>query len=310
MGVVTGEGREARQVVPDKKKVWRGGGWAALLIVWVVWGSTYLAIKVGVESMPPLLMAGARFAIAGLIMLPFALRGGSRPQRAEWVGCGITGVLMLGANAALSYAEKTVPSGLASLLIATVPLFMLGFDAALNRVRLGWAPLLGLVVGLCGVGFLSGADRGHVSAAGVVICLCAAACWALGTILTRRVTTPASPALGSSMQMIVAGAVLLAAAAVSGEAGSFQFTAVSGRSWLAFVYLIFIGSVVAFSAYVVAVRALPTATVATYAYVNPVIAVLLGTAILGERLSASMLLGGALIVSAVVLVVRQSPPSH
>lgn len=292
-----------------RKERGRGGGWAALLVVWVVWGSTYLAIKVSVESMPPLLMAGARFAIAGMIMFPFALRGG-RPRRAEWLGCGIVGVLMLGANAALSYAERTVPSGLASLLIATVPLWMLGLDAALNRVRLGWAPVCGLVIGLCGVGFLSRTGGGHVSAAGVVICLCAAASWALGTILSRRVATPANPALGSSMQMLVAGAVLLGAAAVSGEDGSFRFAEVSGRSWLAFGYLIAIGSVVAFSAYVVAVRTLPTATVATYAYVNPVIAVLLGTLLLGERVSTSMLLGGALIVGAVVLVVRQSPPSH
>lgn len=283
----------------------RGSGWAALLIVWVVWGSTYLAIKVGVESLPPLLMAGARFAIAGLIMFPFALRGGQRPRRAEWLGCGAVGLLLLGANAALSFAERTVPSGLASLLIATVPLWMLGLDALLNRARLGWAPVCGLVIGLCGVGFLSQVRGGHVSAAGVIVCLCAAACWALGTILSRRLPSPANPALGSSMQMLVAGTVLAGAAAVSGEAGSFRFAAVSGRSWLAFGYLIFIGSIVAFSAYVVAVRALPTATVATYAYVNPVIAVLLGFGLSGERLSTSMLLGGVLIVGAVALVVRR-----
>ncbi len=316
MGVETRSGREARQVVLRKERAGKGGGWAALLVVWVVWGSTYLAIKVGVESLPPLLMAGARFAIAGLIMLPFALRGGRRPRRAEWLGCGIVGLLLLGANAALSFAERTVPSGLASLLIATVPLWMLGLDAAVNRVRLGWAPVCGLLIGLCGVALLfgqqslSGAGDGHVSAAGVVVCLCAAASWALGTILSRRLATPASPGLGASMQMLVAGAVLLGAAAMSGETGSFRFAAVSGRSWVALVYLIFVGSIVAFSAYVVAVRALPTATVATYAYVNPVIAVLLGFLVLGERLSMSMLLGGVLIVGAVVLVVRQKPPGH
>lgn len=310
MGVETRSGREARQVVLRKETAGRGGGWAALLVVWVVWGSTYLAIKVSVESLPPLLMAGARFAIAGLIMFPFALRGGHWPRRAEWLGCGIVGLLLLGANAAVSFAERTVPSGLASLLIATVPLWMLGLDAALNRVRLAWTAVCGLVVGLCGVALLSGTRSGHVSAAGVVVCLLAAASWAFGTVLSRRLPTPASPGLGASMQMLVAGVVLTGAAGVSGEAGSFRLAAVSGRSWLAFGYLIVIGSIVAFSAYVVAVRALPTATVATYAYVNPVIAVLLGFAVLGEHLTALMLLGGALIVGAVVLVVRQSPPSH
>jgi drug/metabolite transporter (DMT)-like permease len=189
-------------------------------------------------------------------------------------------------------------------------LWLLGFDAGLNRVRLGLAPVLGLLVGLAGVGFLSGSAGGSVSAVGVVICLCAAASWALGTILSRRVATPGNPALGSAMEMLVAGAVLLAVAGGTGEIGSFRLAAVSGRSWLAFGYLILIGSIVAFSAYVVAVRELPTATVATYAYVNPVIAVLLGTTLLNERLTTSMLAGGLLIVGAVVLVVRQNPPSH
>ncbi len=316
MGVVTGEGREAGQDVrPEKEGVRRGGGWAALLIVWVVWGSTYLAIRVAVESLPPLLMAGGRFVIAGLIMFPVAARRGRtgrtwRPAWAQWRGCAVVGVLMLGANGALSFAERTVPSGLASLLIATVPLWLLGIDAGLNRVRVGWAPVSGLVVGLIGVGLLSGSASGAVSAAGVVICLCAAASWALGTLLSRRLATPASPALGSSMQMLTAGAVLLTVAAASGEFGSFHPAAVSVRSWLALGYLIGIGSIVAFSAYLIAVRKLPTATVATYAYVNPVIAVLLGSTVLGERLTPSILAGGALIVAAVVLVVRRSPAAH
>jgi drug/metabolite transporter (DMT)-like permease len=284
-------------------------GWAALLVVWVVWGSTYLAIRVGVESLPPLLMAGARFLIAGAIMFPVAVRSGW-PSRAQWLGCGIAGMLMLGANGALSYAERTVPSGLASLLIATVPLWLLGFDAVLNRARFGLLAAAGLVVGLAGVGLLSWTAGGSASVAGVVICLLAAASWALGTILSRRLSTPGSPALGASMQMLTAGAVLLCASAAGGEFGSLHLAAVSARSWLAFGYLIVFGSIVAFSAYVLAVRALPTTTVATYAYVNPVIAVLLGTTLLDEKLTGSMVLGGVLVVGAVVLVVRQRPPSH
>ena len=326
---MTGEGREIGQYVRSKKdRARRGGAWAALLIVWVVWGSTYLAIRVAVESLPPLLMASSRFLIAGLIMFPFAVRqsrasGAHWATWAQWRGCAIVGLLLLGANAALSFAERTVPSGLASLLIATVPLWLLGFDAGLNhyrgdaippnppgQARLGWTPVLGLLVGLVGVGLLSGSTSGSVSAAGVVICLFAAASWALGTILSRRVPTPDNPALGSSMQMLSAGAVLLAVAAASGELGSLHPAQVTARSWLALGYLIVFGSIIAFSAYIIAVRKLPTATVATYAYVNPVIAVLLGTTLLGERLTPSMFIGGALIVGAVVLVVRRGPAAH
>jgi drug/metabolite transporter (DMT)-like permease len=273
----------------------------------VVWGSTYFAIRVAVESLPPLLMAGGRFVIAGLILFPVAVRSG-RPSRAQWLSCALVGTLLLGANGALSVAERTVPSGLASLLIATVPLWMLGMDAALNRKRLGWKPVLGLLVGLGGVGLLSGSMSGTVSVAGLVTGLCAAVSWAFGTVLSRRVPMPDNPMLGSAMEMITAGVVLLCSAAVSGEASSFHAPAVSVRSWLALAYLIAIGSLVGFSAYVIAVRTLPTATVATYAYVNPVIAVLLGTTLLGERLSPVMFLGGALIVGAVVLVASRGRP--
>jgi drug/metabolite transporter (DMT)-like permease len=297
--------------------------WVCLLIVWVVWGSTYLAIKVGVETMPPLLMAAARNLVAGLIMFPAAMGARRRairagqvvrrwPSRAEWTGCAVVGVLLLVANGAVGIGEKTVPSGLAALLVATVPLWLLGIDAVLNHARLGLAPVAGLALGLAGVGLLSGlgGGSGRISAAGVVVILAAAFTWALGTIMTRRVTIPSSPALASGMELLCGGVALLAMAAAAGEFGSLHLAGVSWRSWLALGYLIVAGSIVAFSAYGIAVRALPTATVATYAYVNPVIAVLLGTLILGERLTPAMFGGGVLIVGAVVLVVRRSPPAH
>jgi drug/metabolite transporter (DMT)-like permease len=297
--------------------------WVCLFIVWVVWGSTYLAIRVGVETMPPLLMAAARNLVAGLIMFPAAIGARRRaisaghqvsrwPRRAEWIGCAVVGVLLLVANGAVGIGEKTVPSGLAALLVATVPLWLLGFDAVLNHARLGLAPVAGLALGLVGVGFLSGlgGGSGQVSAVGVVIILAAAVMWALGTIMTRRVTIPSSPALASGMELLCGGLALLVLAAAGGEFGSLHLAEVSLRSWFALAYLIVIGSIVAFSAYGIAVRSLPTATVATYAYVNPVIAVLLGTLILNERLTPAMFGGGALIVGAVVLVVRRSPPAH
>ena len=319
-------GQEARRIVRGQKETEptrRASlvAWGSLLIVWVVWGSTYLSIRIGDETIPPMALAGVRFLIAGLIMFPFALRqagtaerSGGRywPRRAEWLGCAVVGILLLGANGAVCVGETTVPSGLTALLIATVPLWLLGMDAVLNHARLGLAPVAGLAVGLAGVGLLSGLGGGRagVSAAGVVIILCAAAAWALGTIMARRVRTPSSPALTSAIQLIIGGAVLLILAAVTGEFGSFRLSGVSDRSWIALGYLIVVGSIVAFSAYVVAVRLLPTATVATYAYVNPVIAVLLGTLILSERVTPGMLAGGVLIVGAVILVVRRSPPAH
>jgi drug/metabolite transporter (DMT)-like permease len=297
--------------------------WVCLLIVWVVWGSTYLAIRVGVETMPPLLMAATRNLVAGIIMFPLAVRSrrtaaragqvaGYWPRRAEWVGCAVVGVLLLVANGLVGVGEKTVPSGLAALLVATVPLWLLGIDAVLNHARLGLAPMAGLGLGLIGVGLLSGlgSGSGRISVAGVVIILGAAAMWALGTIMARRATIPSSPALASGMELLCGGVALLVLATAAGEFGSLHLAEVSWRSWLALGYLIVVGSIVAFSAYGIAVRALPTATVATYAYVNPVIAVLLGTLILNERLTPAMFAGGALIVGAVVLVVRRSPPAH
>ena len=199
-----------------------------------------------------------------------------------------------------------------ALLVATVPLWLLGIDAGLNHARLGLARLAGLALGLAGVALLSGLGGGSrgTSVLGVVMILAAAAAWALGTIMARRVTIPSSPALASGMQLLCGGAALLVLAAGTGEFSSLRLAEVSGRSWLALAYLIVVGSIVAFSAYGIAVRTLPTATVATYAYVNPVIAVLLGTLILDERLTPAMIGGGVLIVGAVVLVVRRSPPAH
>jgi drug/metabolite transporter (DMT)-like permease len=297
--------------------------WVCLLIVWVVWGSTYLAIRVGVETMPPLLMAAARNLVAGAIMFPLAMGARRRairagqavrrwPSRTEWIGCATVGILLLVANGAVGIGEQTIPSGLAALLVATVPLWLLGIDAMLNHARLGRAPMAGLALGLIGVGLLSGlgGGSGRISVVGVVVILVAAFTWALGTIMTRRVTIPSSPALTSGMELLCGGVALLVLGSAAGEFGSLHLAQVSWRSWLALGYLIVVGSIVAFSAYGIAVRSLPTTTVATYAYVNPVIAVLLGTLILNERLTPAMFAGGALIVGAVVLVVRRSPPAH
>jgi drug/metabolite transporter (DMT)-like permease len=305
-------------------------GWLALLVVWVLWGSTYFAIRVGVETLPPLLMAGTRYVVAGLLMFPFALRSGGpemraadRPRASGWWSAVLVGTLLLaGGNGGVSVGERSVPSGLAALLVATVPLWLILIDRILNGIRIRRLAMAGLTAGVIGVGFLAGpfgsgtghAGVGHGAASGspgtgIVIILAASVSWASGTIVSRRVPLPSRPLLATSMQMLAGGVVLLAAAAAAGEFSGFDVSRVSAASWLALAYLIGPGSIIAFSAYVVAVRRLPTATVATYAYVNPVIAVLLGTAFLGEALTASMLAGGALIVVAVALVVRSQAAS-
>ena len=307
----------------------RRAGWLALLVVWVLWGSTYFAIRVGVETLPPLLMAGTRYVVAGLLMFPFALRSGGpevraadRPRASGWWSAVLVGTLLLaGGNGGVSVGERSVPSGLAALLVATVPLWLILIDRVLNGTRIGRLAMAGLIAGVIGVGFLAGpfggtghAGAGHGAASsstGIVIILAASVSWASGTIVSRRVPLPSRPLLATSMQMLAGGVVLLAAAAATGEFSRFDVSQVSAASWLALAYLIGPGSIIAFSAYVVAVRRLPTATVATYAYVNPVIAVLLGTSFLGEALTASMLVGGALIVVAVALVVRsQAAATH
>jgi drug/metabolite transporter (DMT)-like permease len=325
-GELGNSGAGAARAGPDRAadRV-RQAGWLSLLVVWVLWGSTYFAIRVGVETLPPLLMAGIRYVVAGILMFPFALWSGGPelratdpPRAAGWWSAALVGTLLLaGGNGGVSVGERSVPSGLAALLVATVPLWLIVIDRVVNGARISLLALAGLVAGVIGVGFLAGPFGGSASHAaaghgvaggppgtGIFIILVASVSWASGTIASRRVPLPSRPLLATSMQMLAGGTVLLAAAAVTGEFGQFDPAHVSAASWLALAYLIGPGSIIAFSAYVVAVRRLPTATVATYAYVNPVIAVILGTSLLGEALTASMLLGGALIVAAVVLVVR------
>jgi drug/metabolite transporter (DMT)-like permease len=300
------------------------GGWVALLVVYVFWGGTYLGIRVGVETIPPLLLAGARYLIAGLILFPIALRTGSpevratdRPRRPAWIACAIVGILLLlGGNALVSVGERSVPSGFASLLVATVPLWLLVMDSALARKWIGWLPSAGLLAGLAGVALLAGlgdhASAGGASGTGIAIILFASVCWAVGTILSGRLKgLPQRPFLTTAMQMLVGGAIILALSAATGEFSGFHLSQVSLRSWLALLYLIGPGSILALSAYGIAVRSLPTSTVATYAYVNPVVAVILGSTILSEKLTPMMLVGGALIIAAVALIVRRrGSPGH
>jgi drug/metabolite transporter (DMT)-like permease len=287
-------------------------GWASLLVVWVVWGSTYIAIRVGDESIPPLAMASARYLIAGALLFPVArclggpqLRASDRPGIAQWLGMAVVGTMLLAlGNGAVSYAEKTLPAGLAALLVATVPLWMVLTDRIINGRAIPPASWLGLALGVAGVAILA-RPHGNGSVLPALIVLGGSLCWGAGSVLAGRLPAPARPLLGSAMEMLAGGAVLAVLAAVTGELSHLDPGRVSGRSALALLYLIGPGSLLAMTCYVIALRRLPSAVVSTYAYVNPVIAVALGALLLGERLTLTTVLGGSVVLVSVLLLLHR-----
>jgi drug/metabolite transporter (DMT)-like permease len=288
--------------------------WAALLVVWFVWGSTFVAIRVGVESIPPLAMAAVRYLVAGALLLPVArmtgaraLRASDRPGIRQWLGMAVVGTMLLAfGNGAACYAEQTLPAGFTALLIATVPFWMVLADRVINRRAVGWLGWLALVVGASGVAVLA---RPHGSGAALptLVVLGGSLSWGTGSVLAGRLPAPARPLLGSSMEMLSGGAVLAGLAAATGELRRFDPAQVSGRSWLALAYLIVPGSLLAMTCYVIALRRLPTAAVSTYAYVNPVVAVGLGALLLGEHFTPVTLTGGGVVLVSVALLLSRRP---
>lgn len=289
--------------------------WAALAVVYLVWGSTYLAIRVGVETLPPLLLAATRYLVAGAVLYPVAVRLGDRaarrtdrPGRHQWLAAAVIGTLLLaGGNGGVSYAEQTVSSGLAALLVATVPLWMVGADRLVNGKPVGRPAAGALVVGLIGVAILAGPGDASGALKGQVVLLLASASWGLGSVLSGRLALPARPLVGAAMEMLTGGAVLLVAAAATGEFARLHLDQVSTGSLVALLYLIGPGSLLALSAYVLALQRLPTSTVATYAYVNPVVAVALGAFILGEVITVPTIIGATVVLTAVALTLMARP---
>jgi drug/metabolite transporter (DMT)-like permease len=285
--------------------------WAALGIVYVVWGSTYLGILVAVRTLPPFLMASIRFLIAGGLLYLWSIRRGDRvsdrPGWKQWAAAAVVGFLLLvSANGMLAWAETRVDSGVSSLVIATVPLWMALIDRVAYGQRLSGTAVGGLVVGLAGAALLAGpTGPGHLEPLGAIVLLGSAISWAAGSLYSRRAPLPRRPLVGASMEML-AGGVLLAVIAISlGEAK--QVADVSTASLLAVLYLIVFGSLIGYTAYVWLLRAAPTSLVSTYAYVNPVVAVFLGWAIASEPIGARTLVAGAMILLAVALIVRGRP---
>jgi drug/metabolite transporter (DMT)-like permease len=291
--------------------------WMALGVVYVLWGLTYLAIRVGLRGLPPFFLAGTRYLVAGALLYPIALRattrsrrsnaGSARPGAKAWFAGGVVGILLLFAgNGGLTIGETVLPSGFAAVLVATVPLWMIVFARLIQHQHVTWRSAAGLAVGLVGVLILVGAGTAPGSIPGVLIVLGAAAAWGLGSVMSHRLPLPGHAMLAAAIEMLVGGAALLAAAAATGEFSRVQWSSVPATSWIALAYLIGPGSILAFTAYGYALSHLPVATVSTYAYVNPVVAVLAGVLVLGEHLSWPEGLGAALVVGSVVSTLHRS----
>src|ERR1700758_101855 len=286
----------------------------ALLTVYVIWGSTYLGIRLAIASIPPFFMAGTRYFADGAAMFLFALcRGAKMPSLVEWRDALILGgCLLLVGNGGVTFAEQYVPSGTAALLVATVPVFLTVFAWA---TKLGPRPSVmvsvGLLLGLLGVSILSRpSPQSTVSPGnqfhwyvGIIALLVAAAVWAWGSLYSRKAAHPSSPIVGVGIQMICGGALLLLVSISTGEAGRVDLGRVTGESFLAWLYLVVIGAIIAFTAYIWLTRVISPALLGTYAFVNPVVAVLLGWAIAGETLDSRTISGAAVIVAAVVVIV-------
>ncbi|MGI5284967.1 EamA family transporter [Nonomuraea polychroma] len=280
--------------------------WGALAIVYVVWGSTYLGIKITIESMPPMLSGALRFVTAALLLGGFLLiRKGWEPFRMsarQFGGAALVGLLLLtGGNGMVAVAEQHISSGLAALLVASVPLWLVVFRF-MARDRPALLTLAGVLVGFGGVAALSLNGGGAASSTtGTVVILLASLSWSIGSFLSARIPMPPNVWAASTVEMVVGGAGLVVAGLSLGE--RLDFAAVSGRSWAGLAYLVLVGSLVGFTAYTWLLGNAPISLVSTYAYVNPVVAVILGVLVVNEHVTAQIVAGGAVILLGVALVV-------
>lgn len=283
---------------------------AAFAAIYLIWGSTYLGIRVAIETIPPFLMAGTRFLVPGAVLYAWARwRGAARPSGAQWRAAATIGaLLLLGGNGGVTWAEQRVPSGVTCLLITTVPIWMV----VLESLRPGGSPphrrvLVGTALGFAGLAILLGPEQilggGRIDFVGAGVLVLASLSWSVGSLASRRAELPASAALATAMEMLAGGALLAALGIATGEPARLDPRAVTGRSAAALAYLSVFGSLVALSAYIWLLKVSTPARVSTYAYVNPVVAVLLGAAVAGEPLTPRVGLAAMVILAAVALVV-------
>ena len=279
----------------------------SLATIYLVWGSTYLAMRVTDRTMPPFLMSSARFFIAGIVLYALT-RSGSRPTLREWTACIIAGAALLAVgNAGVAWAETRIASGLAALIVAAIPLYVAMMDRIVFGRRLSVVAIVGLVIGFGGVALLvrpSGA--GNVFAS--LVLLGTTSAWAAGSLYARGAPLPKNPLRAASMQMLAASVIAASVGLIRGEPAQLNASSFGTHQLLAFAYLVVFGSLVAFSAYAWLLKNVRISTVATYAFVNPVVAVALGAAFLGEPITPTTLVAGAAIVLAVVLIVIGKVP--
>ncbi len=280
----------------------------ALLSVYIVWGSTYLGIKIAIETFPPFLMAGIRFLIAGALLYGFVVvKEKKHPKLIEWRDTTIIGtLLLLGGNGLVVIAEKTIPSSIAAIVIATVPLWMIVIAWLLkSQTKPNRSTLIGTLIGFVGVVILmfpSQQTHLHFDTFGLLLTLLAAILWSLGSIYSQKAILPTSVMLSTAMQMLSGGLVLIIVATLFGEWQQFHTETLSSHSLLAFAYLVFIGSLVGFSAYVWLLKNVSPYLASTYAFVNPMVALFLGYFFADEVLSVKALIATVLIISAVVMI--------
>lgn len=284
----------------------------AFATIYLVWGSTYLGIRIAVETMPPFLMAAVRFLLAGGLLFAFLkLRGAAWPTRRQWLANTIIGTfLLLGGNGLVVWAEQFVPSGITALLIGVSPLFIVLAEWAWpGGLRPTLVTFIALLLGFAGVAWLAApwesSASGAVPLQGILAILGACVSWSIGSIYSRHAKHGADPFLAAALQMLGGGAALTLVALLHGDFSQLDLPAISGRSWLAFVYLTAIGSLVGFSTFVWLMKHSTPARVSTYAYVNPIVAVFLGWLILAEPITGRTLVASAIIVASVAIITTE-----
>ncbi len=282
----------------------------ALFSIYIIWGTTYLAIRIGVENLPPVLFTGLRWIVAGPILLIILLfRKYKLPSKNDLLHLGIIGLLLIGGgNVFVVFAEQWVPSGLTALLITTVPFWVVGIDAIIPQgKRINTTILLGLLLGLVGIGIIFGEDFVQLLNpsyfGGVIALMVAVFLWSAGTLYSKYKKVSVHPLMGAAVQMIIAGIVITALGLILGEGSKFHFT---HSSFYSYLYLVIVGSLLGYGSYVYAIAHLPVSLVATYAYVNPVIALFLGWLVLDEKISLWIILAAVVILIGVTLVKKGS----
>jgi drug/metabolite transporter (DMT)-like permease len=284
--------------------------WLALLSIYIIWGSTYLAILFVVETIPPFISAGIRFLISGAVLFVWRrLARDPMPTRIQWRSAAIVGVLLLlGGNGLLSWSEQHIPSGIAALLIGTVPLWLVLIEALRpGGTKAGWQAILGLAIGFAGIVVLIGpaeftGNTQQYDLLGILVCLIAAFIWSFGSIYSRSSDLPESALMTTGMEMLAGSAGLFIVATLTGEWQRFSISNVSQKSLSGLIYLIIIGSLIGFVSYAWLLRNAPIPLVATYAYVNPLVAILLGSLFANEQLTPRTILAALIIIGSVVFI--------